>query len=310
MESAGGKEGHRAHRSRIGATLLVLLRTRITTGVLTLVPILLTLWVVKIIFLWMRDASQWAVQLFLMGAVDPTADEPTKLLERLHFDWERWQRANEAGLADPKVHFFDFLPWYWQGAIGGISVLLTLFFLYAVGLFAANLFGRRIIERLEKLVEQVPMIKTIYKLPKQVIQTFSATQPQNFRKAALIPFPQERMRSVGFITNIFTDSVTGEELCSVFIATTPNPTTGYMQILRRSEITELNWTIEEAIRCVMSGGILRPDFLTIVPNRDLPDDVPDGVGASQPLPPPAGESAKPPAPGDLFGDDTDQKSPG
>jgi len=108
---------------------------------------------------------------------------------------------------------------------------------------------------------------------KQILVSFSGDQTQNFHRVALIPFPQDRMRSVGFVTNVFTDSVTGEELCMVFIATTPNPTTGYLQIVRRSEITELDWSVEEAIRTVMSAGILKPDFLTMVPNEALRGDV-------------------------------------
>ncbi len=97
------------------------------------------------------------------------------------------------------------------------------------------------------------------------------------------------MRCVGFVTNIFRDSVTGEELCSVFISTTPNPTTGYLQILKRGDITELDWTVEEGVRAVMSAGILKPDFLTIVPNKNLPANVRAGPDVSLPeAPPPEG----------------------
>jgi uncharacterized membrane protein len=112
-------------------------------------------------------------------------------------------------------------------------------------------------------------VKTVYHAMKQILSSFAGDQTQNFQRVALIPFPQDRMRSIGFVTNVFRDSITGEELCCVFIATTPNPTTGYLQIVRRSEITELDWSVEDAIRTVMSGGILKPDFLTIVPNQAL-----------------------------------------
>jgi len=73
------------------------------------------------------------------------------------------------------------------------------------------------------------------------------------------------MRSVGFITATFKDSLSGEELAAVFVPTTPNPTTGYLQILKRSDLVELDWSVEDAVRTIMSGGILRPDFLTIIP---------------------------------------------
>jgi uncharacterized membrane protein len=145
--------------------------------------------------------------------------------------------------------------------------------LYIIGLFAANLVGRRVLEILDRTVERVPLVKTVYRSIKQMLSTLTSDQTQNFQRVALVPFPQEKMRCVGFITNIFTDSVTGEELCSVFIPTTPNPTTGYLQILKRGDITEMNCTVEDGFRTIMSAGILKPDFLTILSNKELPPEL-------------------------------------
>ncbi|MBK9119968.1 MAG: DUF502 domain-containing protein [Phycisphaerales bacterium] len=278
-----------------GFSLWRLLRGRITTGIFTILPILVTLWVVRLIFVWMRDSSQWIVRKWLLSYVESNSREPPPFFRRISFDWETWQAWERARMPDRYDYFLDLMPWYWRLSVEVTCVLLTIFVLYLIGLFAANLFGRRIIEAIERLVDRLPLIKTIYRLPKQVISTFQAQQAQSFRKAALIPFPQEKMRCVGFITNTFVDSITGEELCTVFIPTTPNPTTGYLQVLKRRDLTELNWTIEDSIRMIMSGGILKPDFVTLVPNKNLPDDVPEGVGASA-LPPP---EAPPPPPGPL-----------
>lgn len=276
---------HELRPSRILGTIRRLVRARITTGIITILPLLITLWVIRLIFIWMRDASQWVVQAVLLAGVPPDATEPTPMLQQLGFDWKRWQQLADVGLPTQQEQFFALMPWHVQWGIAIFSVLLTLFFLYAVGLLAANLVGRRVIESLEQLVDRVPLVKTVYRGLKQILSSLSGGQTQSFRRAALVPFPQEKMRCVGFITNIIKDSVTGEELCTVFIATTPNPTTGYLQILKRKDITELNWSIEEAIRCVMSGGILAPPFLTMVPNKDLPDDLPEGVGPVADLPP-------------------------
>jgi uncharacterized membrane protein len=255
-------------RSRIGATLRAVLRTRITTGIITLLPLLVTLWVIRLIFGWMRDASQWVIQAFLLSPAGHS------YLEHLRFDFGRWERLTALGLPNPQEQFFQLVPSPIRWSIAIFSVLLTIFVFYLVGLFAANVFGRRLIVWLEQLVARVPLVKTIYHAMKQILSSFAGDQTQNFQRVALVPFPQDRMRSVGFVTNVFKDSVTGEELCCVFIATTPNPTTGYLQIVRRSEITELNWSVEEAIRTVMSAGILKPDFLTIVPNQEMPRGVP------------------------------------
>ncbi len=258
----------RQRRSRVGATIRALVRARVTAGLVTLLPILITIWVVRVIFTWLRDSSQWIVEWVLEG----------KWVGLLPATWNvRWVGLTHEQLTRPAV----------QWTVGIFSVLLTIFVLYAVGLFAANVFGRRLIAFLEQLLGRVPIIKTVYRGLKQVLSSFSGDQSSNYQRVALIPFPQERMRTVGFITSIFHDSVTGEELCTVFIPTTPNPTTGYLQVLRRGEITELNWSVEEAIRTIMSGGILKPEFLTIVPNEALPKNLPTGVGPSPPAVPDA-----------------------
>jgi uncharacterized membrane protein len=107
------------------------------------------------------------------------------------------------------------------------------------------------------------------------LSTFAGEQSQEFQRAALVPFPQEKMRCVGFITAIFHDSTTGEELASVFIPTTPNPTTGYLQILKRKDLVELDWSVEDAVRMIMSGGILRPDFVTMIPGLQRRGSLPE-----------------------------------
>jgi uncharacterized membrane protein len=281
------KPKHR--RSRLGATVMALLRTRITTGVLTILPILLTLWVIRIIVGWMRGASQWVFEWILyFPKVEPILERwgTLKKLEGI----QRFE--TEFGFRPADVDLINLLPAPVQWGIAVFSVLLTIFILYVIGLFAANIVGRRVIGLIDQLVDRVPLIKTIYRLPKQMIASFSADQTGNFQRAALIPFPQEKMRCVGFITSVFKDSLTGEELATVFIPTTPNPTTGYLQVLKRAELVELDWSVEEAVRTIMSGGILRPDFLTIVPQKrqaDLPENVqvqipqsPDDIAKSPP----------------------------
>jgi uncharacterized membrane protein len=98
------------------------------------------------------------------------------------------------------------------------------------------------------------------------------------------------MRCVGFITATFKDSLTGEELATVFIPTTPNPTTGYLQILKRKELVELDWSVEDAVRTIMSGGILRPDFLTIARQKPREDSSREAQPELEPPPSPADAS--------------------
>jgi uncharacterized membrane protein len=162
------------------------------------------------------------------------------------------------------------LPPVVQWSIWGFAVVLTFFVLYMIGLLAANMIGRRIIDWVDYLVSRVPFVKTIYTALKQIVGLFSGKQSQGFQRVALVPFPNELTRSIAFITNTFKDSVTGEELCAAFIATTPNPTTGFVFVLKRTDIIEVDWTVEEAVKAIMSGGILSPSNVTMITGRPVP----------------------------------------
>lgn len=208
---------------RILASLGALLRTRITTGLLVILPIAVTYYVVKFIFLIMVDSSKWAVEAFF-GRVPIV---------------ERW-------------------------AIPIISVLCTIFVLYAVGLFATHVIGRRFIGAFDALVDRLPLIKTVYRAMKQIVDTFSTTQTTSFQRVALVPFPSNELRTVGFITNYSRDAESGDEIVTIFVSTTPNPTTGFVFVTRRRDVVELDWSVEEAVRMVISAGILFPHKLTML----------------------------------------------
>ena len=273
----------RKRKSRVAATLKVLLRTRITAGLLVVLPIWITILLIKFVFGAMRDASLWAVEGYLRS---PLA-EP--LLDRWKVpDHSAGANGNLISVADAlqnlqevlgrvptQEEFLGILSERVEWGIAIVSVLLTIIILYAVGLFTKNIVGRRAIDTFEHMLDQVPLVKTVYRSSKQILATFAGEQSQEFQRAALVPFPQEKMRCVGFITAIFNDSVTGEELATVFIPTTPNPTTGYLQVLRRKDLVELDWSVEDAVRTIMSGGILRPDFLTIVPGIQRTAELPE-----------------------------------
>jgi len=254
-ESAGKTK---PHRSRIGATLKALVRTRVMAGVLVVLPIYVTIFLIKLVFGVMRDSSQWVV------------------LALLETEWVQehvWKtKLPQDKPLDEFLAEYPMLDW----GIAIFSVLLTILILYAIGVLTANIFGRRVVDMFERFVARVPMVKTVYRSSKQILATLAGGQTQNFQRVALVPFPHEKMRCVGFVTSTFNDSHTGEELATVFIPTTPNPTTGYLQILKRKDLVELDWSVEEAVQTIMSGGILRPDFLTIVPQAkqgELPEEV-------------------------------------
>jgi uncharacterized membrane protein len=261
----------RRGKSRVAATLKALIRTRVTAGLLVVLPIWITILLVKFVFTMMRDASQWVVLALLRSEWFQQHIWRLKLPEGKKFDLDAFLAEQPA------------LDW----GIAIVSVFLTIFILYSIGLFTRNIVGRRLIDTFERLLDRVPLVKTVYRSSKQILATFSGEQSREFQRVALVPFPQEKMRCVGFITATFKDSLTGEELATVFIPTTPNPTTGYLQILKRKELVELDWSVEDAVRTIMSGGILRPDFLTIARQKPHEESSTETQPELEPPPSPA-----------------------
>lgn len=238
------------------ATLRALFRTRISTGLLIVVPIWITVLVLKFLFGVMRDSSQWLVEEYLTSAVG----EPVRMLLGVNLE----DLHHQLGRVPSPAELYAALPTAAQWAISIFSVLLTIIILYAIGLFAANVVGRRIIELYERVLDRVPLVKTVYRASKQILSTFTGEHAASFSRVALIPFLTPECRSIGFITNVFRDPQTGEELCTVFYATTPNPTTGFILIIKRKDLIELDWTIEDAVKAIMSGGIVLPPGLASV----------------------------------------------
>jgi len=233
-------------RSLLGCPVITLLRTRVMTGLVTILPVLITFWVVRFIFRIMRDASRWAVEALLVG---PHGSE---LLAAM-------------GLIDPgkELETLESMPAPVHWAIAIVSVILTVLVLYVVGALAANVAGRRVVAVLDTLAGRVPLVKSVYRASKQVLSAFSGDRAHSYLGVALVPFPNESMRAIGFVTSRFEDARTGEELVSIFIPSTPNPTTGFLEIVRGSDLEELDWSLEDTLAAVMSGGTLRPTPVTL-----------------------------------------------
>jgi uncharacterized membrane protein len=269
MRPSHAGEELKHHRSRITATIKALVRTRVTAGLITILPIVITIWLLRVVFAWFRDASFWLVSALLFSSWGH------RLLEVTGIDLGTLTR-NGANPATLPSSGFDALPSGMRWGISIFSVLLTFFLLYVIGMFTANAIGRRLLDLFELVLDRVPFVKTIYRTLKQVLGLFGGDEKQKFQRVALVPFPNTLTRTVGFITNSFKDAITGEELCSVFIATTPNPTTGYVFILRRADIVEVDWTVEEAFKMAMSGGILSPTRVTMLTGTKA-----DALGGSE-----------------------------
>ena len=147
-------------------------------------------------------------------------------------------------------------------SIPGFGVIVGIFILLITGMFAANLFGRRLVSFWESILGRIPLVRSIYSSVKQVTETLFSSNSKSFRKVVLIEFPRKGTWSVGFVSNRGMQKAidaTGQELVSVFVSTTPNPTTGFLMMVPASELIELDLTIEEAFKYIISMGVVVPE---------------------------------------------------
>jgi uncharacterized membrane protein len=144
----------------------------------------------------------------------------------------------------------------------GMGIILLLLVLYLVGVIVSNIFGRSILEGLEQLIDRVPGFKAIYRLGKQLSGSLSQTGEEAlFRRPVLVPYAAPNQWQIGFVTGTLRSEETDEEMLRVFVPTPPNPATGLVYIVKASNVRDPGWTVEEAMQCLMSGGIVGPDTM-------------------------------------------------
>jgi uncharacterized membrane protein len=150
----------------------------------------------------------------------------------------------------------------WGFTIPGMGLILALTVLILTGALAANLIGRSMVELWENVLGRIPLVRNIYNAFKQITSTVLASDNKSFRKVVLVEFPLSGVWSIGFLTNtdIQINSARMEkDLVAVFVSTTPNPTTGFLLLLPEAKIIELDISIEEAFKLIMSIGVVVPE---------------------------------------------------
>ncbi|GAA3988952.1 DUF502 domain-containing protein [Comamonas faecalis] len=159
------------------------------------------------------------------------------------------------------------LPEAWQPDrllgfhIPGFGVLLTLAILLIVGALASNFAGRKLVEWGDALVSRIPVVRSIYSSVKQVSDTLFSESGNAFRTAVLVQWPREGVWTVAFITGAPGGEVAGwlrDDFVSVYVPTTPNPTSGYFVIVRKSDCIELEMSIDAALKYIVSMGVVTP----------------------------------------------------
>jgi uncharacterized membrane protein len=190
----------------------------IITGLLIWIPLVITIWVLKLIV--------------------ESLDQVLLLLPK-EFETENWLGFH--------------LP--------GMGVVMTLVIVLVTGLFATNLIGARLVHLWDDVLHRIPVVSSIYSSVKQISDTLFSSSGQAFRKALLVQWPREGMWTIAFLTGQPGGDVINHlkgDYLNVYVPTTPNPTGGYFVIVARKDVIELDMSVDEALKYIISMGVVPP----------------------------------------------------
>ena len=147
-------------------------------------------------------------------------------------------------------------------ALPGVGALLTLAMIFLTGLLATNFIGQKLVDWWDKLLSRIPVVNSLYKAIKQVSDTLLAPNGNAFRKALLIEYPRRDAWTIAFLTGGPPGGDIGNhlrgEFVSVYVPTTPNPTSGFFLMLPRADVVELDMSVDEALKYIISMGVVAP----------------------------------------------------
>jgi uncharacterized membrane protein len=159
--------------------------------------------------------------------------------------------------------------------IPGLGVILAISVLLVTGLLAANLFGRRLVTSYESLLGRIPLVRTVYSSFKSFAEVVFSESDSSFKKVLLIEYPRRGLYSLAFQTSenpAEVQSRTGDAIVTVFLPTTPNPTSGFMLFVPRKDVIELDMSVEDALKMVISLGVVLPRWHPAHPKTGTSSD--------------------------------------
>jgi uncharacterized membrane protein len=153
----------------------------------------------------------------------------------------------------------------------GVGMVVSLLVLFLLGIAATNVLGARLLSFFEKRITGVPLLSPIYQGARQITEAIQLHDAAEFRRVVLLPFPNQNVRSLGFVTRDFRGATAfGEEATAlVFVPTTPNPTSGFLVAVKQADLTTLDISVEEGVKLIISGGLLTPTHL-LAPSQSAP----------------------------------------
>ena len=171
---------------------------------------------------------------------------------------------------------------FWGFNIPGLGIVAATVVLFVTGVFAANVLGRRILGAWDSLLGRIPVVKSIYSSVKKVSESLLSDSSRSFKTPVLVPFPQPGIWTIAFVSGHIPDKLKGslpqDDYISVYVPTTPNPTGGYYIMVKKSDVRELDMSVDQALKYVISLGMVMPDDL---PVKALPAQKPSKDGHTE-----------------------------
>ncbi len=159
--------------------------------------------------------------------------------------------------------------------VPGLGLITGILLILATGFMASNVLGKRLVQKFDQVILRIPFARTIYAATKQLSDAILQQNRSAFRQAVVVEWPRPGIYTVGFVTGETRGEVqakTVERLVNVFVVTTPNPTTGFLTLVPESQLIPLEMSVEDAVKLVMSAGIVTPPYrgegLAVTPPRD------------------------------------------
>lgn len=218
------------------------LKKYLITGILVWLPVAVTVWVI--------------------GYIISATDSLINLIPA------KWQPVNYLGFNIP-----------------GLGFIIAILVLFLTGLFGANVLGKKILLLWDSLLSNIPVVKSIYSSVKKVSESLLSDNGRSFKTPVLVPFPHAGIRTIAFVSGSLPDKIKarldgGENYVPVYVPTTPNPTGGYYIMVKRADIIELDMSVDDALKYVISLGMVVPDDLPVKPAHvSAPSEMPSAASA-------------------------------
>jgi len=165
--------------------------------------------------------------------------------------------------------------WTWlpfEIQIPGFGAILAVMFLLITGFLGANLLGRQLVHAYERVLDRIPLVRSVYGSIKHFAEIVFSEEGTSFKKVLMIEYPRKGLYSLCFLTSENPEEVqhrTGEQVVTVFLPTTPNPTSGFMLFVPRKDVIELDMAIDDALKLIISLGVVVPDWHGLHPGQKL-----------------------------------------